>query len=373
MPGRLADRGRASAPSSASTCTAAGSGGWVVADDVTPPAGRRPPPAGQGDRVGPGARGGRAGRRGRRGGGPGAGPRCSSRRRRPAVAVRRACRRPESFERRRRAAAPSPTVDGRSRASAGGLRRASVGRVGARGCPPAQDLLAVVLAARPAGSGAGRHALDGRGRRAGPAAAPGRAVGGRSLPGEWAQAAAGVDVVIGARAAAWAPCPDLAAVVVLDGHDEGLAAGAGPDLERLGRRRRAGPASRRAVRRSPRPARASSCWPGPRVVAPEPQPSSGPAGPPLEVIDRRRDDPQHRAVLAPAGRPAPRRRPGRLRPQPQGSGPAAGLRRLRRAGPLRAVRRRRRPGLDRRPASARVPPVRHRRGRRSACTAAPSA
>jgi primosomal protein N' (replication factor Y) len=42
------------------------------------------------------------------------------------------------------------------------------------------------------------------------------------VPQEWAAAAAGVDVVIGARSAAWAPCPDLAAVVVVDEHDEAL-------------------------------------------------------------------------------------------------------------------------------------------------------
>jgi primosomal protein N' (replication factor Y) len=39
-------------------------------------------------------------------------------------------------------------------------------------------------------------------------------------PDEWAKAAAGGCTVIGTRAAAWAPCPDLAAVVVLDEHDE---------------------------------------------------------------------------------------------------------------------------------------------------------
>lgn len=42
------------------------------------------------------------------------------------------------------------------------------------------------------------------------------------VPQEWARAAAGVDVVIGARAAAWAPCPGLAAAVVVDEHDESL-------------------------------------------------------------------------------------------------------------------------------------------------------
>jgi primosomal protein N' (replication factor Y) len=42
------------------------------------------------------------------------------------------------------------------------------------------------------------------------------------LPDDWAAAAAGVDVVIGGRTAAWAPCPGLAAAVVIDEHDEAL-------------------------------------------------------------------------------------------------------------------------------------------------------
>lgn len=40
------------------------------------------------------------------------------------------------------------------------------------------------------------------------------------VPDEWAAAAAGVDVVVGTRVAAWAPCPGLRAVVVLDEHDD---------------------------------------------------------------------------------------------------------------------------------------------------------
>ncbi len=39
-------------------------------------------------------------------------------------------------------------------------------------------------------------------------------------PDDWAMAAGGVDVVIGTRSAAWAPCADLAAAVLLDEHDE---------------------------------------------------------------------------------------------------------------------------------------------------------
>jgi primosomal protein N' (replication factor Y) (superfamily II helicase) len=42
------------------------------------------------------------------------------------------------------------------------------------------------------------------------------------VPDDWAAAAGGVDVVIGTRTAAWAPCPDLAAAVVVDEHDEAL-------------------------------------------------------------------------------------------------------------------------------------------------------
>jgi primosomal protein N' (replication factor Y) len=43
-----------------------------------------------------------------------------------------------------------------------------------------------------------------------------------SVPRDWALAAAGGHSVIGARAAVFAPCPDLAAVVVIDEHDESL-------------------------------------------------------------------------------------------------------------------------------------------------------
>lgn len=40
------------------------------------------------------------------------------------------------------------------------------------------------------------------------------------VPDEWEMARAGVDVVIGARSAVFAPCPGVAAVVVIDEHDE---------------------------------------------------------------------------------------------------------------------------------------------------------
>ncbi|MDQ6838216.1 MAG: hypothetical protein M3137_07800, partial [Actinomycetota bacterium] len=66
-------------------------------------------------------------------------------------------------------------------------------------------------------------ALAGRLRRAGVGpSGSGFASAIALVPDQWAQARAGAAVVIGARAAAWAPCPGLAVVVVVDGHDEGL-------------------------------------------------------------------------------------------------------------------------------------------------------
>ena len=42
------------------------------------------------------------------------------------------------------------------------------------------------------------------------------------MPGEWAAAAGGVDITVGARGAAWASVPGLRSIVVLDEHDEAL-------------------------------------------------------------------------------------------------------------------------------------------------------
>jgi primosomal protein N' (replication factor Y) (superfamily II helicase) len=92
---------------------------------------------------------------------------------------------------------------------------------GALRLPPSEDVVPVLAAAAGLGPtlvvapSADRARLDAiRLRRAGLAVA--------HVPDEWAAAAGGVDVVIGARTAAWAPCPDLAAVVVVDEHDEAL-------------------------------------------------------------------------------------------------------------------------------------------------------
>lgn len=84
--------------------------------------------------------------------------------------------------------------------------------------PPATNLVHVALAAAARGnalvlcpSASMATTIGTRLRRSGVAVA--------SHPRDWAQAAAGA-VVVGTRAAAWAPVADLAAVVVLDEHDE---------------------------------------------------------------------------------------------------------------------------------------------------------
>jgi primosomal protein N' (replication factor Y) len=55
-----------------------------------------------------------------------------------------------------------------------------------------------------------------------------RGLGVAQVPGEWAQARSGADVVIGSRGAAWAPCPEMAAAVIFDAHDEGYVQGTSP-------------------------------------------------------------------------------------------------------------------------------------------------
>ncbi|MEN9793145.1 MAG: putative primosomal protein n, partial [Actinomycetota bacterium] len=42
------------------------------------------------------------------------------------------------------------------------------------------------------------------------------------VPDEWERAEAGVDVVVGARSAVWAPCPGMRTVIVVDEHDDAL-------------------------------------------------------------------------------------------------------------------------------------------------------
>ena len=116
-----------------------------------------------------------------------------------------------------RGAAPVPTpVDARRRGCsppAAGCCGATRRRRRCRSCSPrprSGPTLVVVPVGR-RGAGCSRRGCG----------APGCTVA-RAARTTGRAAAGGVDVVIGARAAAWAPCPDLAAIVVLDEHDEAL-------------------------------------------------------------------------------------------------------------------------------------------------------
>lgn len=116
-------------------------------------------------------------------------------------------------ERRRTGSAPAPQSPATTEllAAGGGVLR----------LPPRVDLMPMVLSAAAVGpllvvvpEHADAALFATRLRRAGLSVA--------LMPDEWAAAAAGVDVVIGARSVVWAPCPDLAAIVVVDEHDEAL-------------------------------------------------------------------------------------------------------------------------------------------------------
>ncbi|HEV7687611.1 MAG TPA: hypothetical protein VGQ80_13630, partial [Acidimicrobiia bacterium] len=156
--------------------------------------------------------------------------------------------------------------------------------------PPGADRLPVVLAAASTGptlvvapSHVEAAELAVRLRRAGVSTA--------LMPREWARARAGAQVVIGARAAAWAPCPGLAAVVVLEEHEEVLQEEASPTWH-----------AREVVVERARRASAtcllvSSC---PSLEAQGQAPlltvdrSAERAGwPVVDVVDRRQEDPLH--------------------------------------------------------------------------------
>jgi primosomal protein N' (replication factor Y) (superfamily II helicase) len=154
--------------------------------------------------------------------------------------------------------------------------------------PPTADELPVVLAACRLGSTLvvvpsidRARVLAARLRRTGREVA--------LVPDEWAAARAGVDVVIGARTAVWAPCADLAAVVVLDEHDEALQEERAPTWH-------ARDVARERARRASVPALFVSPAPSVAVLASSPlaRPSTADerAGWPLvEVVDRSRDAP----------------------------------------------------------------------------------
>jgi primosomal protein N' (replication factor Y) len=186
-------------------------GGWVVADDVDPPAGVELRPLAKVTGWGPPpelvdladwAAWRWAGR-------PVAALRTAS----PDVAVRGLPRSPA------RPAAPAVTV---ATGDLDALAAEALGEsVAVLRLPPAADPYALLVAAAARGpalvigpsASAMRH-LGLRLRRAGLPVAV--------MPRDWAVARAGGATVLGARAAAWAPLAEPAAVIVLDEHDEGL-------------------------------------------------------------------------------------------------------------------------------------------------------
>ena len=156
--------------------------------------------------------------------------------------------------------------------------------------PPAGSVLPVLLAAAALGPllvvlpSVDRAAVAAaRLRRAGLTVA--------ELPDQWAAAAAGVDVVVGARRAAWAPVPGLAAVVVLDEHDEALQEERSPTWNaRDVARERAERAGVPFLAVSPVPSIAALEWAGDRVLEPS-RIEEREGWPIVEVIDRNDDDP----------------------------------------------------------------------------------
>ena len=125
-----------------------------------------------------------------------------------------------------------------------------------------------------------------------------------SMPRDWAQAATG-GVVVGSRAAAWAPVGDLRSVVVLDEHDESYREERSPTWNArdvvVERARRAGAA---CVLVSPVPSLEALITAGVeptdrRIVAPSR--SEERAGwPVVDIVDRRLDDPVRSGLFSPA-------------------------------------------------------------------------
>ncbi len=133
------------------------------------------------------------------------------------------------------------------------------------------------------------------------------------LPDEWASAAAGGRVVVGARAAAWAPVDPLRAVVVLSAHDQAYREERTPTWWAVDvaveRARRVGAP---CIMVTPCPTVAVAEG---RPVVTTSRPAERRGWPPLEVVDRRGEDPRSglfseamvravRAVLDEGGRVA---------------------------------------------------------------------
>jgi primosomal protein N' (replication factor Y) (superfamily II helicase) len=118
------------------------------------------------------------------------------------------------------------------------------------------------------------------------------------LPGEWARAAAGGSVVVGARSAAWARVPDVGMIVVLDEHDEAHKQEQTPAWNArdvaVERGRRLGIP---VLLTSPVPSVEALSIPDVRVV--EPSRSAERRGwPRIDVIDRADEDPGRQGIIS---------------------------------------------------------------------------
>ncbi len=177
---------------------------------------------------------------------------------------------------------------GRLLADGGGVLRVS----------PSDDLAAVlgdvtlpgpVLAVHPSIDGARQTAE--RLRRSGRSVA--------LLPADWARAAAGsTEFVVGGRSAVWATVPGLAAIVMLDEHDEALQEERMPTWHArdvaVERARRAGVPCGLV---SPCPTVTALHWSGRRWMRPTPDDERA-GWPAVEVIDRRQVEPWKRSLLS---------------------------------------------------------------------------
>ena len=163
--------------------------------------------------------------------------------------------------------------------------------------PPPQDPVPVALAAAARGDAlvivpeaAAARRMARALRRAGVRVA--------TPPDDWAEAAGGGCTVVGSRAAAWMPMPDLAAVVVFDEHDEALKSTQTPAWNArdvaLERARRAGCP---AVLTSPVPS--LEALRAGQLLSPDRE-SEREGWPLVEVIDRRDDDPVKGGLFAEA-------------------------------------------------------------------------
>ncbi len=191
----------------------------------------------------------------------------------------------------RSGAAPGPADPAAARllAAGGGVLRR----------PPAADPIPVLLAAVAEGptlvvvpAADDARLLGARLRRAGLTVAV--------APRDWAAAAGGVDVVIGTRLAAWAPVPDLAAVVVLDEHDEALQEERVPTWHArdvaIERARRGGVP---CLLVSPVPSLAAlQALGGDRAVGLPSRNDERAGWPILEIVDRSRDEPWKQSLLS---------------------------------------------------------------------------